>query len=58
LKPVKPEGGTADASRRFAAGLAMVGNIQRKLEVAAADSASWKLQQQPVKAGSCSRQPS
>ena len=27
---------------------------ERKLEVAAAEGASWKLQQQPVKAGGCS----
>jgi len=40
---VKPEGGTADASRRFAAGLANGGNSQRELEVAAADGASLKL---------------
>jgi len=58
LKPVKPEGGTADASRRFAAGLAKGGNSQRELEVAAADGASLKLQQQTAKAGGCSSQPS
>ena len=31
-KPVKPEGETADASRRITAGLAKGGNYQRKLE--------------------------
>jgi hypothetical protein len=30
------------------------GSHQRKLRVVAAESASWKLQQKPVKAGSCS----
>jgi len=35
---VKPEGGTADASRKFAAGLANGSNGQRKLEVAAAEA--------------------
>ena len=51
---MKPEGGTADASRGFAAGLANGGSNQRELEAAAADGASLKLQQRPVKAGGCS----
>jgi len=34
--------------------MAKGGNSQRELEAAAADGASWKLQQKPVKAGGCS----
>jgi len=58
-KPVKPEGETADASRRITAGLAKRGQqASASLQVAAAQGASRKLQQQTAKAGGCSSQPS